>query len=102
MKTINKIGKKLSAGINFIFDVAEYAARLALLIGIIVYIIGLLVQSKVLETYSLSTLVGAALFMIPALIADIEYNTKQAHRHLERLDYIMYYSVYDKKSDSVD
>lgn len=47
-------------------------------------------------------MIGAALFIIPALIADIEYNTKQINRHLERLDYMVYYGVYDKKSDSID
>lgn len=102
MKKNNKIVKKLSTSINFIFDFAEYAARLALLIGLIVYIIGLFAQSKVIEAYGLSVLIGAALFIIPALIADIEYNTKQINRHLERLDYMVYYGVYDKKSDSID
>ena len=96
MVTIKKLGTKLLAAINFIFGIVEYAARLALLVGIIMYIISLFVQSKVLETYALSVLIGAALYMIPALVFDIEYNTKQAHYHLERLDYMMYHGVYEK------
>ena len=95
MKTINKIGKKLSASINFMFDVAEYVARLALLIGAVVYIISLIFQKRTLETYSLATLIGAALFLIPAQIYDIKY-------YVERLDYMMYHGVYDKKADSID
>lgn len=89
MKTINKIGKKLSTGINFIFDVAEYAARLALLIGAIVYIISLIFQIRTLETYSLATLIGATLFLIPAQIYDIKYYVEQTHYHVERLDHML-------------
>lgn len=88
MKKINKIGKKLSASINFIFDVSEYIARLALLIGVVVYIISLIFQIRTLETYSLATLIGAALFMIPAQIYDIKYYVEQTHYHVERLDHM--------------
>ena len=99
MKTINKIGKKISASINSIFDVVEYAARLALLIGAVVYIISLIFRIGTLETYSLATLIGATLFLIPAQIYDIKYYVEQTHYHVERLDYMMYHSVYRYEKD---
>lgn len=44
------------------------------------------------------TLIGAALFLIPAQIYDIKYYVEHNHYHIERLDYMMCHGVYDKKA----
>lgn len=99
MKKIEKLGTELVLAIDKFIEYMYYVARLILGLGLILYILGVVSQTKMLELYGLSGMIGSALFMIPSLIWDIYYNTKQAHYHLERLDYMMFHRVYDKDDE---